>query len=92
MKKFKPYGVSSTTGLVLSLVLSRIFGFSLQNTWQAFVALLVIFGPLWVYGWKASIALKRKHHFTFLLIRLVLFMLASEYLLIVVLYLTGAIS
>lgn len=52
--KLKQSILLSTTSLVISILLSKVFRFSLVNTWQACIALFFVFSPLWLYGWKFS--------------------------------------
>lgn len=61
MKKVLPYALFSFVSLILSIVLSILLEFSLSNTWQASVALLLIFGPLWIFGWKTCTEIKGDH-------------------------------
>jgi len=54
MDDFKPYFIFSTSSLIIAVVLSWCFDFSLTNTWQASVALVFVLGPYWLYAWKAA--------------------------------------
>ena len=59
MKSFRPYLIFSACATIGSIILSKLLNFSLTNTWQAGVALLLIFGPGLLYLWKIS---ERKKH------------------------------
>ena len=91
MKKFVPYGIASLVFLVLSIVLSAIFHFSLSNTWQAMVALLFIFGPMWILGWKQTSRQNCKCSPLRILGRFGLILLAVSYLLSVIVIVTGLV-
>ena len=90
MKKFKFYGLFSAIALVASICLSVLFKFSLSNTWQAMVALLFIFGPLWIYGWNKTGTLKTKQPFLFIFCRFCLINVVIGWVLSVILLFVGA--
>jgi len=52
--KILPYFVFSCVALVLSIMLSWIFEFSLSNSWQAGFVLALVFGPYWRFFWKKA--------------------------------------
>ncbi|MBE6920334.1 MAG: hypothetical protein E7468_02070 [Ruminococcaceae bacterium] len=80
MKKYLPYFLFSAIALIISLVLSFLFDFSLSNTWQACVALLLVFGPLWICGWKEVCVQKHKHPVICFLARFYLILVLVGYL------------
>lgn len=80
MKKNLPYFLFSAIALVISIILSYVFDFSLSNTWQACVALLLVFGPLWICGWKQACAQKHKHPVICFLARFYLILMLVGYL------------
>jgi hypothetical protein len=84
--KFKPYGFFSLIATIVCIGLSAIMKFSLSNTWQGLVALPIIFGPLWVYGWKATTSIKHKYPFLSVFCRFCLINLAIGYVLGVALF------
>ena len=92
MKRIIPYCVSSIIATVVAVSLSIMLGFSLSNTWQASVAMLFIFGPLWVCGWRETTAIKNKHPLVFVLGRFCLINLVIGYILSVVLFFAGMIK
>lgn len=92
MKKFISYCTLSIVATIVSICLSIFFDFSLSNTWQAFVAMLFIFGPLWVFGWKKTETIKNKHPLAFIFGRFCLVNLIIGYVLSVILFLSGKIA
>ena len=89
MKKFLPYGIFSLIALVISIILSELLDFSLSNTWQALLALVFVFGALWVYGWKQTSVHKRNHPFISFIGRWCLIMLVIGYIISALLILSG---
>lgn len=89
--KVAPYCILSVIFLAVSIALSLLFDFSLTNTWQAFVALVFVFGPLWICGWKQTKKHKGKHPFGCFCGRFCLVLIALGYLLTVIAFLTGQI-
>ena len=75
--------------LVLSILLSALLDFSLTNTWQALVALPLIFGPLWIYGWKNTSGNKVKHPPLYYFGRFCLILFVGGYLLTVIAFFGG---
>ena len=92
MRRIIPYCVLSIIAAVVAIGLSIILDFSLSNTWQASVAMLFIFGPLWIYGWRETTTIKNKHPLIFVFGRFCLINLVIGYLLSVVLFFTGIIK
>lgn len=92
MKKFIFYCMLSVVATIVSICLSAVFEFSLSNTWQAFVAMLFIFGPLWVFGWKKIDAIKNKKPLGYIFGRFCLINFISGYVLSVILFLCGKIA
>jgi len=90
--KFTSYCMLSLVAAIVSICFSAIFNFSLSNTWQAFIAMLFIFGPLWVFGWKKTGALKNKYPLAFIFGRFCLINLIIGYVLSLVLFLSGVIT
>ena len=80
MNKILPYAIFSFASLMLLIILSTLLGFSLSNTWQAGVALLLVFGPYWIFGWKASTETKYDHPVISLWLRFCLILLLIGYL------------
>ena len=80
MKKLLPYALFSTISIILSVILSYVFDFSLSNSWQAGVVLLLVFGPYWRYCWKFSRQYKEKAPLLCLCLRGILIMLLFGYL------------
>lgn len=91
MKKIVPYCVVSFIFLLLSIALSMLFQFSLTNTWQALVSLLLIVSPLWVFGWKQTCEHKDKHPFLCFGGKYCLILFAVGYLVTVIIYVEGLI-
>lgn len=91
MKKFVPYCIASGVNLVLAIALSLLFNFSLSNTWQGLVSVLLVFGPFWIYGWKQADEHKDKYPFFSALGKWCLILFACGYLLVVLLYLARVI-
>ena len=89
MPKFKFYGFLSLIATIVCVGLSALLKFSLSNTWQGIVALPIIFGPLWVYGWKATTFMKRKYPLLMVFCRFCLINLVIGYVLGVALSLAG---
>ena len=85
-KSIKPYFLFSTGSIILALILSKIFSFSLQNTWQAGVVLPFIFGPYWIWGYKVSKDIKQNHPFLFFIIRFYLFLFVISFVTIYIVY------
>lgn len=54
MKYVRPYFLFSLISCIVAILFSMVFRFSLTNTWQAGVAIVFIFGPFLVFGWKFS--------------------------------------
>jgi len=54
--------------------------------------MLFIFGPLWVFGWKKTGALKNKYPLAFIFGRFCLINLIIGYVLSLVLFLSGVIT
>ena len=79
MKKVLPYAIFSFASLLLLIALSILLDFSLSNTWQAGIALLLVFGPYWVFGWKSSVALKCNHPLSSYCLRFFLILLLIGY-------------
>ena len=79
MKNFLPYFKFSTISLILSIILSLVFNFSLLNSWQAGVTLLFVVGPYWIYGWKQAVANKKRYPILCLIARfyLILWLVGS---------------
>lgn len=82
----KPYYIFSIVAYIVSVILSKIFKFSLHNTWQAFVVLVMVFGPLWVLGWKTSNKYKKKHSFICGIAKFYLVLILLGYLIFVGLF------
>ena len=91
MKKLVPYCIASGVNLVLAIALSLLFNFSLSNTWQGLVAVLLIFGPLCILGWKQANEHKGKYPFISALGKWCLILFTCGYLLVVLLYLARVI-
>jgi len=81
-RRFLPYILFSSISLVVSILLSCILKFSLTNTWQAGIALALIFGPYWIFAWKCSAKLKDKLPWLAALIRACLLIYLAGYLLV----------
>ena len=79
MKRFLPYMCLSIIAIFVSMALSKIFHFSLSNTWQGLLALTPILGPYYVYGWKMSQEIKNKSFFLFFYMRFFLVMTIIAY-------------
>ena len=92
MKKFMSFFMLSVIVTIASLILSAVFDFSLSNTWQAFVAMLFIFGPLWVFGWKKTGEFKNKYPLAVIFFRFCLINLIIGYVLSVILLLRETIA
>ena len=88
MKKFTFCCALSVVATIVSICLSAILGFSLSNTWQAFIAMMFIFGPLWIYGWKRCGVFKNRHPLAFIIGRFCLINLIIGYVLSIVIFLT----
>lgn len=80
MKKFFPYFLFSSSSLFVAILLSRLLGFSLSNTWQAGVVLALVFGPYWLYSWNCSNKYKLVRSFTFVVWRFCLILLLTAYI------------
>ena len=52
--KILPYFAFSFVALLLSIVLSSIYAFSLSNSWQSGIVLALVFGPYWCFFWKKA--------------------------------------
>ena len=89
MKKFLCYGIPSLVFLIITIMLSELFDISLQNTWQAMVALVFIFAPLWIYGWKQTSVHKKNHPFISFIGRWCLVMFVIGYIISARLILSG---
>ena len=61
VKSVTPYFLCSSTSLLISIVLSRIFNFALINTWQAGIVLAFVAGPYCVFAWRLATKYKVKH-------------------------------
>lgn len=46
--------------LIASITIAAIANFSLTNTWQGIVFIILFFTPLWILFWKLSTDLKKK--------------------------------
>ena len=79
MKKHLPYFLFSAISLIISIVLSHLFDFSLSNTWQASVALLFVFGPLWICAWKQACTQKHRHPVICFIVRFYLILMLAGY-------------
>lgn len=64
-----PYIIFSTASFVVATILSKLLNFSLQNTWQAALALAAVFGPYGIWGWKVSKNIRTIHPFLSLFLR-----------------------
>lgn len=81
----------STSALLVSIFLSRIFDFSLSNTWQAGVSLFFIFGPWWKFCWMYT--QNHQSQFLFLFSRFVLILLLVGYVISIIAFpLKGSIQ
>lgn len=80
MKNLWPYFLFSFVSCVIAVLLSIIFHFSLSNTWQAGVALIFIFGPYLIYGWKRSAEYYEKYPFACLLVRTIISLFIMAYI------------
>ena len=80
MRPFKTYLLISVGAIVISVILSAIFNFSLSNTWQASIALFFIFTPMGVYLWKLSDKHKERVPFICGFIKIFLCLAAGAYL------------
>ena len=89
MKKFRLYGAVSLSFLLLSILLSNLLDFSLTNTWQGLVALLLIFGPLWICSWKGISVYKGNLSVLCFLGKFCLVLLVGGYLLTIIAFLAG---
>lgn len=87
MKEFAKYSIFSLVSLVLSIIFSLVFDFSLSNSWQAGIVLPFVFGPYWLYGWKKSAKLKEKM-ILFFLARFYLILILLVYFIVFILFLT----
>ena len=74
MSKILKTSILSASFLVISVILSAIFDFSLSNTWQGGVAVVLVFAPFWVYAWGLSTKLK---HLPFLCYIIRFFLVAA---------------
>lgn len=86
MKPFKTYLLFSVSAIVISIILSVVFNFSLSNTWQAGIALIFIFAPMGVYLWQWSDRNKERFPFLCGFVKAFLCLAAAAYL--VMTYLT----
>lgn len=79
MKSFRPYLIFSVCATIGSIILSKLLNFSLTNTWQAGLALLLVFGPGLFYFWKVSSQMKHQRPFFAIAIKIceVVFLLGS---------------
>lgn len=91
MKRIAPYFLLSFIFLVLSILLSLLFKFSLTNTWQALVSLLLIFSPLWILGWKQTYEYKVKHPLFCFWGKYCLILCAVGYLATVIIFVVGLV-
>ena len=83
MKELRPYVLVSATFLLISLLLSVLFRFSLMNTWQAGISLILVFGPYLVYGWRKSTKLCDKSTLLCTTIRVIIIIFILGSLLVV---------
>ena len=91
MKKMAPYCIASLIFLVIAIILSLVFRFSLSNTWQGLVSLPFIFGPLWIWGWKQTCVHKTKHAILSFFGKYCLILFAVGYVATAIIYLAGLI-
>lgn len=80
MKKIFPYFLFSSVSLFIAILLSKILGFSLSNTWQSGVILAFAFGPYWLYCWNISSHYKLVRSFVFVVWRFCLILLLTVYI------------
>ena len=81
MKYVRPYFLFSLISCIVAILFSRVFRFSLTNTWQAGVAIVFIFGPFLVLGWKFSNKQKDKYPLLCNIIRLGIVLLVFSFIL-----------
>lgn len=86
MKKFLPYFFSSTISLITAIVLSNTLHFPLSNSWQASIVSIFVFGPCWIYCWRYSPNIKKKHPFLFLFTRFCLLLLVIGFAISTILF------
>ena len=85
MKEVRPYFIFSFVSLTIAVILSKLFHFSLTNTWQAVVSLFFVFGPFMVYGWQKASQIEDQTPFLGTIIRGVIVAFLLGCVLIVVL-------
>lgn len=81
MKYILRYVAFSLISLLIAIVLSAIFQFSLTNTWQAAVAMIFVFGPYLVLGWRCSTKIYDEHFLLSFILRILIILIVLGYLL-----------
>lgn len=58
---------------IMFSIIFRLANIPTHNSWPAFIAIAIIFSPLWILMWKISKDIKHKTVFGFAIIRFFLF-------------------